>query len=197
MRERQCVMHGRQCVTTTRRHSPTRCIRPDSPQYGWICPPDCPVAASGIPSDVIGKKLYVASSWRNEEYDSLLVSLWIAGHEVYDWRDPAHAFSWSDVDENWRDWTPRQYRRALQSPLATKGYTNDLNGMNWCDTGVLLLPCGKSAHLEAGFLAATGRTVHVLLPSSGLWAGGHSDIELMYRLLGPIHLNLSELLEAL
>lgn len=179
-----------------RRHSPTRCyLPPNSPKY--ICPPDCPVEASGIPSDVIGKKLYVASSWRNEEYEHVIWRLKVDGHEVYDWRASEHAFSWSDIDANWHNWTPKHYRKALQSPMATKGYINDLSGMNWCDTGVLLLPCGKSAHLEAGFLAATGRTVHVVLSSEKEWKGGHSDIELMYRLLGPIHLNLSELLEAL
>lgn len=107
------------------------------------------------------RRIYLASSWRNDRQPFTVRMLREAGHEVYDFRNPWHAqggFAWSDLDPMWRDWTAEAYRdNLLKSPIASQGYINDLRAMEWADTCVLLLPCGRSAHLEAGWFCGRGK----------------------------------------
>lgn len=110
-------------------------------------------------------KIYLASSWRNPVQPEVLKFLRGAGHEVYDFRNPGpndKGFSWSEIDPNWQDWNASEYVKALDHPMAEKGFANDFNAMKWCDAIVLLLPCGRSAHLEAGWGCGAGKGVFVL-----------------------------------
>ena len=77
------------------------------------------------------------------------------GHEVYDFKNPPHGnggFQWSDIDPDWQNWTTEQYREALNHPIAQKGFDSDFNGMKWADVCVMVLPCGRSANTEAGWM---------------------------------------------
>lgn len=140
-------------------------------------------------------KIYVASSWRNTRQPDVVLALRDDHHEVYDFRHPCEGddgFAWSDIDPEWQSWNPRQFRKALDHPVALKGYGLDKAAMDWADVCVLVMPCGRSAHLEAGYMAGAGKRVHVLL-SPG-------EPELMYRLvlpLGEIHTDLQQVLETL
>lgn len=110
-------------------------------------------------------KIYVASSWRNLAQPGVVTMLRKAGYEVYDFRHPPHGrggFAWSDIDPNWQQWTAAQYREALNSHHAEDGYRSDMDGMEWADACVLVLPCVRSAHLEAGWFAGKGKPVFVL-----------------------------------
>lgn len=115
------------------------------------------------------KKIYVASSWRNEMYEHVIGVLQASGHDVWNWRNPptgGNGFKWQDcgqVDYKHGDKISVQtWRNLMAKPPAQAGFASDLAGMNWCDIGVLLHPCGRSAHLEAGWIAGRGKTVHVL-----------------------------------
>jgi len=44
------------------------------------------------------------------------------------------------------------------------GFHSDKNGLDWCDTVVLVLPSGRSAHLEAGYAVGQGKDVFVVGP---------------------------------
>lgn len=49
-------------------------------------------------------KIYVASSWRNEFYPSVVSALRDAGHVVYDFRNPpsgGHGFKWSEISPDY------------------------------------------------------------------------------------------------
>lgn len=109
-------------------------------------------------------KIYVASSWRNNEQPLVVAALRYAGHEVYDFKHPAEGddgFHWSEIDENWQDWSVAEYLEALNHPLALKGYKNDMDAMEWADTCVLVMPCGRSAHLEMGWFC--GKSKHTCI----------------------------------
>ena len=98
-------------------------------------------------------RVYVASSWRNPYQPEVVACLRAAGHEVYDFRDPEEnpgGFHWADVDPDWQEWTAREYIDHLDHPVAEKGFGADLRAMKWADCCVLVLPCGRSAHTEAG-----------------------------------------------
>lgn len=120
-------------------------------------------------------RIYLASSWRNAHQPHVRDVLRENGHLVYDFRDPlgggqgfktgrnqlvpsATAFAWSEIDPSWQQWRVRAYREILQTHMrAAQGYVGDLRGMEWADTCVLLMPCGRSAHLEAGYMKGRGK----------------------------------------
>lgn len=142
--------------------------------------------------------IYLASSWKNTYYPSVLAALRAAGHEVYDFRNPDNdsnpedkGFKWSKVDPNWQDWTPSEYREQLyNNPLARQQFQNDLQALEACDVCVLLLPCGRSAHTEAGWMAGKGKRVYVLIPEK-------QEPDLMYRLFTGVCTSIDELIKSL
>ena len=109
-------------------------------------------------------KIYVASSWRNPYYPEVVAKLREAGHEVYDFRNPPHGgngFRWTDIDENALSWRFDQYAEGLHHPKAERQFKADLEALEWADTCVLVLPCGRSAHTEAGWMAGRGKKVDI------------------------------------
>ena len=138
-------------------------------------------------------RIYVASSWRNPYYPEVVAALREAGHEVYDFRNPPHGgagFHWTDVDENALDWTFEEYAEGLHHPKAERQFQADLDALNWADTCVLVLPCGRSAHTEAGWMAGAGKRVFVYIPEM-------SEPELMYKLFDGVVGNPDDLMQRL
>lgn len=128
-------------------------------------------------------KIYVASSWRNLLQPGIVASLRSLGYEVYDFRNPGKeqtGFNWREIDPNWSNWNQYEWRKALNHPVARRGYESDYNALINCDAVVMVLPCGKSAHMEAAFMAAKGKPVLTL-------ALDKTEPELMQLLLGPSH----------
>lgn len=140
-------------------------------------------------------KIYVASSWRNDHQQSVVGVLQSAGHDVYDFKHPTQGdagFHWSEIDPNWQKWTTQQYRDALRHEYAQFGFNRDFNAMKECDACVLVLPCGRSAHLEAGWMKGAGRKVYAYIPD-----GCTIEPELMYGLLDGITSDIKEIIAML
>ena len=138
-------------------------------------------------------RIYVASSWRNKYYPEVVRRLREAGHEVYDFRNPPHGgngFRWTDIDPNAPDWTFGQYAEGLHHPLAERQFKADLDALEWADTCVLVLPCGRSAHTEAGWFAGKGLKTIVYMPEK-------QEPELMYKLFDGVVGSLDDLIESL
>ena len=139
-------------------------------------------------------RIYVASSWRNENQPNLVNLLRENNHQVYDFRNPFYTnsgFSWSQVDPNWMNWTAEQYRSyLLTSPMTAYGYMADTRAMEWADTCVLLLPCGRSAHLEGGWFAGRGKRL-IILTQDG------EEPELMALMANEICVSIDEVLTVL
>lgn len=139
-------------------------------------------------------RIYVASSWRNAQQPYVVDRLRLAGHEVYDFRNPPTGipgFAWSQIDFDWKDWSAAEYRRVITThPVAALGYVTDMRGMEWADTCVLVLPCGRSAHLEAGWFAGRGKRC-IILTRDG------EEPELMALMASDICVSLDEVLQAL
>jgi hypothetical protein len=134
-------------------------------------------------------KIYVASSWRNEFQEQIVAVLLSMGHEVYDFKNPPNGkrgFAWSDIDEDWQNWTTQQYREALKKPIAEEGFNSDFDGMKWADCCVMVLPCGRSANTEAGWMKGAGKKVYVFSPIK-------QEPELMYKMHDGIISSVDEL----
>ena len=77
-------------------------------------------------------KIYVASSWRNPYQPEVVTRLREAGHEVYDFRNPEDnpgGFHWSDIAEDWQEWSVGEYIGNLTHPVAEKGFKADFDAM--------------------------------------------------------------------
>ena len=142
-----------------------------------------------------GRRIYLASSWRNTFQPEMVKLLRGAGHAVYDFRNPAPGdcgFHWSAIDPAWEQWSTVHYARAIEThPLAREGFAKDINALDWCDTCVLLQPCGISANLELGYAAGRGKTTIVRLN------GDRFEPELMYLMVNHRVCTDDELIEIL
>lgn len=139
-------------------------------------------------------RIYAASSWRNPKQPTVVTALRGAGHEVYDFRNPFNGkqgFSWREIDPDWQGWSAARYRELLTThPIAASGYISDLRAMEWADTCVLILPCGRSAHLEAGWFTGRGKRCMILTQDG-------EEPELMALLATDICISLDEVIERL
>lgn len=148
---------------------------------------DQPTPRVGRPS-----RVYVASSWRNPDQPAVVAALRERGFLVYDFRNPPGrtGFAWSSIDPTWQDWTADQYIAALDHPLAEAGFASDFDAMKWADTFVLVLPCGRSAHLELGWAVGAGKRT-VIITQDG------EEPELMAKMVDHIAVGLDDALDFL
>lgn len=137
-------------------------------------------------------KIYVASSWRNEQQPHVVQCLQAAGHEVYDFRNPAagsHGFHWSEIDPQWPAWTPATYREQLRHPIAVDGFHRDMNALKECQAVVAVQPFGRSASMELGWACGAGKITLLLL--------AEGEPALMVKMVDHICLTPEELLQKL
>lgn len=115
-----------------------------------------------------------------------------SGHEVYDFRNPPNGagFGWEEIHKDWIEWTAEQYTQALNHPRAIEGYNSDMDAMIWADVCVLLLPSGRSAHLEAGWMKGNGKKL-IIITNDG------EEPELMAKMADDIVWTFPDLLQAL
>ena len=137
-------------------------------------------------------RIYVASSWRNEARQQETVRvLREAGHEVYDFRHPVpgnEGFGWRFCSPDPAALTdPRRFRdEVLPHPSCKAGFDFDMNALRAADATVLVLPCGRSAHLELGFAIGEKQKTIVYLDNP------MSEPELMYLACSDICVTLDE-----
>lgn len=138
-------------------------------------------------------KIYVASSWRNQYYAGVVEKLRSSGHEVYDFRNPPHGqggFKWQNVDPDYQDWTFEEYRKGLGHPASRQQFKADLDALKWADVCLLVLPCGRSAHTEAGWMKGSGKTTIAYIPEM-------QEPELMYKLFDLVSEDMDEVNECI
>ncbi len=96
-------------------------------------------------------KIYIASSVKNEkEVLELGGKLREVGHEVdmfCEARPGRKVFRESDI-KNIQKYDTKDF---LEIPQVWKGFKEDKKWIDWSDCVIMLLPCGRSAHLELGY----------------------------------------------
>jgi hypothetical protein len=128
-------------------------------------------------------KVYVATSWKNEAFPTVVQLLRDDGHEVYDFRNPhqtgpdrgrqGRGFSWSEIDKAPRPWWPEQTLAVLKHGIAQDGFGSDFDALQWADACIMVQPCGVSAALELGWAVGAGKLTAVLM------AFGEPDLMLL------------------
>lgn len=150
--------------------------------------------------------VYVASSWANPTQVAVCAALKSAKIEHYDFRKPEgtdRGFHWSEVMPSYDggDRAPGsgeqkadidEYLAALEHPAAHVGFLRDMDAMRRADTFILVLPCGRSSHLELGWAVGKGKNTAILLDPS--YEDNKVTPELMYKMVDFLSPSLFDLL---
>ena len=113
--------------------------------------------------DSYGKKkvVYLIGTLRNPEVNRVAQAIRDLGFEVFDdWTAAG-----STADDSWRDYEKSRghsYVQALQGYAAKHVFAFDKFHLDRADLAVLLMPAGKSGHLELGYTLGKGKPGFVL-----------------------------------
>lgn len=102
-------------------------------------------------------RIYLASSWKNADKVKYIKGLLVSnGFEVDAFCDPStdrFVFGFDLLP----DISNMNAQTVLKEPIVQKAYKEDKRWLDWAGTVILILPSGKSAHLEAGYAAGAGK----------------------------------------
>ena len=97
------------------------------------------------------KSIYVIGSLRNPNIPETAREIRSLGFEAFDdWFAPG-----SETDNFWRDYEKSKgssYKEALSGYAARHVFEFDKSHLDRCDAAVMVMPAGKSAHLELGYV---------------------------------------------
>lgn len=121
------------------------------------------------------ESLYLIGSLRNDEAVTAFANKLQAaiGIEVY----ASWASCGPNADDYWKKYEEARgadYQTALNGWSATNVFAHDKMHLDRTSGAVMLLPCGKSCHLELGYTIGRGKPGWILLDSPDRW-------DVMYR----------------
>ena len=75
----------------------------------------------------------------------------------------------------------------MRTKEVQRAFAEDKKWIDWADAVIMLLPCGKSAHLEAGYAKGHGKKLYII----GEFPKGEFDVmygfaDRLYRELGNL-----------
>lgn len=107
------------------------------------------------------KSVYIIGSLRNEKIPYVGNLLRENGYDAFDdWYGAGH-----EADDKWRDYENvrgRAHKEALFGYAARHTFAFDHFHLNRCDLSVLVMPAGKSGHLELGYFVGLGKPGFIL-----------------------------------
>lgn len=140
-------------------------------------------------------KVYIASSWKNKGGVRQLAQIVRAMDiECDDFTDPSQGrfvFSWTEITENELKLNAKNF---MEDPRAQKAFKEDVSRIEEANVLILLLPCGKSAHMELGYAAGKGDKEIIIFAPLGFEPG---EWEVMYGFAQFMTDNLHDLVEYL
>lgn len=135
-------------------------------------------------------KVYVIGSLRNPRVPEVAEKLRSHGFEVFDdWYAAG-----PDADDTWRDYEKARghdFISALEGEAAGHVFNFDLLHLRDCDAAVLVLPAGKSGHLELGYVLGMGKAGYILLDEDP------NRFDVMYKFADRVTTNLGDIAEDL
>lgn len=112
--------------------------------------------------------IYLIGSLRNPQVPIIANQLRAVGHEVFDdWYAAGEI-----ADDRWRDYEKqrgRTYVEGLQGLAARHVFAFDRLHLERAEIAVLVLPAGRSGHLELGWALGHGKAGYVLIDDPERW----------------------------
>lgn len=108
-------------------------------------------------------KIYIGGALANPEIVRITKLLMAQGYDVFsEWYCPG-----PEADVNWLNYQKElgfSYREAMKRPAAQFIFNFDKHHIDEADVFVMMMPCGKSAHLELGYAIGSGKVGIIYLP---------------------------------
>lgn len=108
-------------------------------------------------------KIYIASSWKMKEGCRILATnLRLRSHTVdlFCEEPPRRTvFNFADILSKTKDHTGIS---VLKEPMIVDAFKQDKKWIDWADAIILVLPSGRSAHLEAGYAKGKGKHLWII-----------------------------------
>lgn len=134
--------------------------------------------------------IYLMGSLRNPMVPVVANTMRDAGLDVFDdWFAAG-----PEADDCWQRYEQgrgRTMQEALRATHAKHVYAFDLEWLHACDTAVLLLPAGKSAHLELGWMLGRKQPGYVL------YLEEPARMDVMYQFATGVFTSLDDLIKEL
>lgn len=106
--------------------------------------------------------VYLIGSLRNPEVPKFAEELRKEGFDVFDdWYAAG-----PEADDYWRSYElgrGHNFEEALRGYAAQHVFSYDKQHLDRCDVAVLMLPAGRSGHLEFGYMVGRGKPGYILL----------------------------------
>lgn len=107
------------------------------------------------------KSIYLIGSLRNPAVPETANLLEHAGFEAFDsWFSPG-----KNADKHWREYETargRTYAEALKHYAGGHVFAFDKHHIDRCDMALLVMPAGRSGHLELGYMLGQGKPGFIL-----------------------------------
>lgn len=110
-------------------------------------------------------KIYVSSSWSNPYQRHLVEALRQRSHDVYDFCRPNGREDknvWDLLGINKDGIQVSEFRDLMLDAYVQSRFNEHVEAMMDSDVCILLLPCNRSSHIEAGIMKGHGKPVLVL-----------------------------------
>jgi hypothetical protein len=136
------------------------------------------------------RSIYLIGSLRNPEVPKLGNKLRAIGWEAFDdWYGAGH-----EADDEWQKYENlrgRTYKEALNGAAARHVFAFDQFHLSRVNAAVLVLPAGKSGHLEFGYAVGLGKPAYILFDTVP------ERYDVMYNFATDVFFSQKEFLEAL
>jgi hypothetical protein len=121
-------------------------------------------------------RIYIASSWKNSELAGIVAEyLRGVGHTVDCFCDQSsgrYVFHWTELVKTEAELQNYDAISFLHDARTKWAFSEDKKWLDWAEAVVLVLPAGRSAHLEAGYARGCGKNLFIL----GGFAKGEFDV---------------------
>jgi len=136
------------------------------------------------------KKIYLIGALKNRAIIELGNRLRAIGYDVFDdWLSPGE-----EADEKWQEYERqrgRSYKEALLGHHAQHVFDLDYRHLTESDIVVMVMPCGRSGHLELGWAIGQGKRAYVLFDEEP------DRFDVMYVFADDVFFDAEELLSEL
>lgn len=138
------------------------------------------------------RKLYLIGSLRNPKVQEIAAEFrkLLPGWEVFDdWQAAG-----PEADDYWRDYEKAKghdFAKALEGHAAKHVYEFDKHHLDTSDAAILILPAGKSGHLELGYMVGKGKYTAILLDDDP------ERFDVMYQFVDKVTRSLKDIVEDL
>ena len=134
--------------------------------------------------------IYLIGALKNPNVLEVAKRVREAGHEVYDeWYCPG-----KNADLHWQEYCNFRgltYAQALTGWHAKQVFDIDKFHLDRCDAAILVLPAGKSGHLELGYVIGLGKPGYILLDAEP------EKFDIMYGFSTKVTTELDEIITAI